>query len=355
VAYGFNKGFDEKVLVFDLGGGTFDISVLHVKGNEFKVLATGGDTFLGGVDFDTRLAAWVIERFTEATKKDISQERVAVQRIRAASERAKRDLSQEKRVKMQLPYVTEVSGEPVDLHLEITREQLNKLTADLVDRTLSMCDEVLQRIGLKHSDLNEILLVGGQTRMPLVQNKIHQHFGKPPRKGVHPDEVVALGAAILANPEEFKASPKLRDVLSIPIGIALPSGRFKPVLDRNTPIPAGRSYRLTLSKNEPIEIDIYQGESARILENEYLGTFAFPAPPKGSKREQKLEMRFDLSEECLLTVEARDTETGQKTAAQLLTTDTPKSLRDSMEQAVKDEKEAKPGWFKAFAQRVLKK
>lgn len=355
VAYGFNKGFDQKVMVYDLGGGTFDLSILHIHDNQFKVLATGGDTFLGGVDFDTRISEYVIGKFQEATGKDVRAEKVAVQRIRAACERAKRDLSQEKLVKIQLPYVTEVKGEPIDLHVDLSREQLNRLTVDLVDRTLSMCDEVLKSVNLKLTDLNEILLVGGQTRMPLVQNKIHQYLGRPPRKGVHPDEVVALGAAILANPGLFKSDPKLRDVLSIPIGVALPSGRLKPVLERHMPIPATKTYKLTLKPGESIEIDIYQGEHESILDNEYLGTFSFPPPPKGKKGEQKLELRFDLSAECLLTVQARDLETDQKTSAQMVTMDAPRSLKESMAAAVKDAKRTQPSWFTAFAQRVLKK
>ncbi len=355
IAYGFNRGFDQKILVYDLGGGTFDLSILHVNGNVFKVLATGGDTFLGGVDFDSRITEYVLEKFKESTEKDIREEKVAVQRVRAMAERAKQDLSQEKMVKLQLPYLTEIQGEPIDLHMELKREQLMQLTMDLVDRTLTICDEVMESVGMKPTDINEILLVGGQTRMPLVQNKIHQHFGKAPRKGVHPDEVVALGAAILANPQAFTGAPKLKDVLSIPIGIALPSGRFKPILNKNTPIPATKTFRLTMEKGKAVEIDIYQGENVNILENEYLGTFVFP-PPQGNQKEQKLELRFDLSEECLLTVLARDFETGETTQTKMITKDTPNSLKAQMTEEMKrSAPQEKSSWLKSIASKVLKK
>ena len=354
IAYGFNKDLDQKILVFDLGGGTFDISVLHLKGNDFNVLATGGDTFLGGVDFDTRIAEYVLDGFSRASGKDIREEKIAVQRVRAASERAKRDLSLEKEAKIQLPFITEIQGEPTDLHIKLNRNQLNKLTLDLVERTVKMCDEVLTSINLKHSDIHEILLVGGQTRMPLVQDKIREHFGREPRKGVHPDEVVAIGAAILANSLESEKAVTLQDVLSIPIGVALPNGRFKTILDRNTPIPASRPFKLSLKRGQSIEIDIYQGKNPTILDNEYLGTFTFP-PARGDDPTQMLEMRFDLSQECLLTVQARDLSTGERTSAGMITNQTPKSLRDAMEKAMKDDKRSKSGWFSDFANRVLGK
>ncbi|HLG19061.1 MAG TPA: Hsp70 family protein [Bdellovibrionota bacterium] len=353
IAYGFNKGFNQKILVYDLGGGTFDVSILHVHGNEFQVLATGGDTFLGGVDFDTRIAEYALQKFQEASGKDIRTEKVAMQRVRAAAERAKRDLSTEKSVKVHLPFITEINADPVDLALSLSREQINRLTGDLVERTLGICDEVLDSVGMKKSELNEILLVGGQTRMPLVQGKIHEHFARAPRKGVHPDEVVALGAAVLANPEAVSATVTLKDVLSIPIGVALGSGRLKVIMDRNIPLPATKSYKVALQDGQGLEIDIYQGDKPQILEDEYLGTFQFPAPTKGEKGGRQLEMKFDLSPECLLRVQARDLDSGEETSAHMVTLQTPKSLKESMARAVKEQGGQKTKWFSALAQRIL--
>lgn len=353
VAYGVNKGFNENILVYDFGGGTFDVSILHVHGNEFKVLATGGDTFLGGVDIDNRITAFAIQKFKEATGKDLVTEKIAVQRIRQAAERAKRNLSVETQVQFLMPYITALHGKAVDLDFRFTRDQLNLLSADLVDRTLILCDQVLSSVNMKKDDIEEFLLVGGQTRMPLVQERVQAHFGRKPRKGVHPDEVVALGAAILANPEAMKTEVKLRDVLSIPIGIALAGGRFKIILHKNTPIPATKAYKLSVTREDMLVIDIYQGEDAAILKNEYLGTFCFPPPKTGKKEGRNLEMRFDLSAECLLTVKVRDAETGEQTVAEMVTVQSPKSLQESLRAAMKGKEAQKNGWFASFAKKTL--
>src|SRR5512144_1562585 len=193
LAYGFNRGLDQKLLVYDLGGGTFDVSVLHVTGNVFEVLATGGDTFLGGVDFDNRIIDYVLETFQQQTRVDLSQSPIAMQRIKNAAEAAKIDLTLIPNVVIELPYIEERKGKPLDLRIPLSREQLNALTRDLVDRTFDLCDRVLADKGIAKSNIDEIILVGGQSRMPLVQQEITRHFGKPPRKGVHPDESVALG------------------------------------------------------------------------------------------------------------------------------------------------------------------
>ncbi len=197
LAYGFNRGLEQKVLVYDLGGGTFDVSVLQVTGNIFEVLATGGDTFLGGTDFDNRVIQYLLESFREQTKVDLSQSPIAMQRLRNAAEAAKIDLTLMSNVSVELPYIEEQKGKPLDLRFPLGREQLNQLTHDLVDRTFEICDDVLTEKGIARSQIDEVILVGGQSRMPLVQQRIQEHFGRPPRKGVHPDECVALGAALL--------------------------------------------------------------------------------------------------------------------------------------------------------------
>jgi len=322
LAYGLNRGFDHKVLVYDLGGGTFDVSVLQLHGNVMEVLATGGDTFLGGVDFDNRIIDFVIEEFRDATKIDLTDSPIAMQRIKNASEAAKIDLSLLTNVVIELPYVADRRGKPVDLRIPLSRERLNSLVMDLVDRTFELVDRVLGEKNIPPSEIAEVLLVGGQTRMPLVQGKTHQHFGKPPRKGVHPDESVALGAALLGESMSEIDSVTLVDALSMPIGFAMPGGRFRKVIEKNTQIPTQRSFRLPPSKGGVMELDIFQGDSERIIDNEYLGTLRFPPETAGQK------VNFVLDEECLLhvTVEGM-TGDSQPKEVLLATRDTPDTLK----------------------------
>jgi molecular chaperone DnaK len=322
LAYGLNRGFDHKVLVYDLGGGTFDVSVLQLHGNVMEVLATGGDTFLGGVDFDNRIIDFVLEEFREDTKIDLTDSPIAMQRIKNASEAAKIDLTLLSNVVIELPYVAERRGKPVDLKIPLSRERLNTLVMDLVERTFEIVDRVLGEKKIPVSDIAEVLLVGGQTRMPLVQGKTHQHFGRPPRKGVHPDESVALGAALLAESMSEIDSVTLVDALSIPIGFAMPGGRFRKVIEKNTQIPVQRSFRLPPTKGAVMELDIFQGDSERIIDNEYLGTLRFPPEAAGQR------VNFNLDEECLLhvTVEGLRGET-QPREVLLATRDTPETLK----------------------------
>jgi len=321
LAYGLNRGFDHKVLVYDLGGGTFDVSVLQLHGNVMEVLATGGDTFLGGVDFDNRIIDHVLEEFRNQTKIDLTQSPIAMQRIKNAVESAKIDLSLLSNVVIELPYIIDRRGKPVDLRIPISRERVNALTMDLVDRSFELVERVLGEKNLNRSDVAEVLLVGGQTRMPLVQGKAHQFFGKPPRKGVHPDESVALGAALLAESMQEIDSVTLVDALSIPIGIAVPGGRFRKVIEKNTQIPVQRSFRLPQPRgNGALELDIFQGEGDKIIDNEYLGTLKFPVEAAGQK------ISFNLDEECLLHVTV-DALTGEPKEVLLATHDTPEALR----------------------------
>src|SRR5512140_2050486 len=272
LAYGLNRGFDHKVLVYDLGGGTFDVSVLQLHGNVMEVLATGGDTFLGGVDFDNRVIDYVLEKFKEEHKIDLAQSPIALQRIKNAAEAAKIDLTLRLNVLVDLPFIEERKGKPLDLRIPLTRDVLNALTADLVNRTFEICDRVLEEKGIKRSEIDEIILVGGQSRMPLVQQKIQEHFGKPPRKGVHPDECVALGAALLADSLGSLDSVTLLDAVSMPIGYGLPNNRVKRIIDKNSISPLVKSFRLPTpnpASAPHIELDIYQGDSDLIVDNEY--------------------------------------------------------------------------------------
>jgi molecular chaperone DnaK len=326
LAYGLNRGFDHKVLVYDLGGGTFDVSVLHLHGNVMEVLATGGDTFLGGVDFDNRIIDFVLEEFRNETKIDLTQSPIAMQRIKNAAEAAKIDLSLMSNVVIELPFITDRRGKPVDLRIPLSRERVNTLVMDLVEKTFELVDRVLGEKNLDRQELQEVLLVGGQTRMPLVQGKAHQYFGKPPRKGVHPDESVALGAALLAESLQEIDSVTLVDVLSMPIGFAMAGGRFRKVIEKNTQIPSQRSFRLPPARGGAgLELDIFQGDSEKILDNEYLGTLRFPADAAGQR------VNFSLDEECLLHVTVDSVSTQPKEVL-LATRDTPEALKTAWEE-----------------------
>jgi molecular chaperone DnaK len=325
LAYGFSRGLDQKVLVYDLGGGTFDVSVLQLSGNVFEVLATGGDTFLGGVDFDNRIIDYVLEDFWREHKIDLADSAIAMQRVKKGAEAAKIDLSLIPNVAIDLPYIEEKKGRPLDVRLQLSRQQLNELTHDLVERTFEICDQVLAQRDLRPRDIDEIILVGGQSRMPLVQQKILEHFGKPPRKGVHPDECVALGAALLADSLDAIDSVTLVDVLSMPIGIATPTSHFRRILDKNQTIPSTKSFRLPPPREpgQPIEIDIYQGDSDLIVDNEFLGSLRLPAAATGRR------IDFKLDEECLLKVSFEDPVKGL-TNVELATRDTPEALRKAL-------------------------
>jgi len=321
LAYGLNRGFDHKVLVYDLGGGTFDVSVLQLHGNVMEVLATGGDTFLGGVDFDNRIIDFVLEEFRNQTKIDLTQSPIAMQRIKNAAEAAKIDLSLLSNVVIELPYIADRKGKPVDLRIPLSRERVNALVMDLVEKTFQLVERVLGEKSLNRGDIQEVLLVGGQTRMPLVQGKAHQFFGKPPRKGVHPDESVALGAALLAESMQEIDSVTLVDALSMPIGFAMPGGRFRKVIEKNTQIPSKNSFRLPPARDgKGLELDIFQGDGDRIIDNEYLGTLKFPAEVAGQR------VNFILDEECLLHVTI-ETASGQTRELTLATHDTPEALK----------------------------
>ena len=325
LAYGFNRSLDQKILVYDLGGGTFDVSVLNLQGNVFEVLATGGDTFLGGVDFDNRIVDYVLDKFQKEQRIDLRTSPIAMQRIKTASEAAKIDLTVIPNVVIELPYIEEHKGRPLDLRIPLSREQLNALTADLVARTFTLCDEVLGNKGISPREIAEVILVGGQSRMPLVQTKIREHFGRPARKGVHPDECVAQGAALLADSLGNLDSLTLVDVLSMPIGIATSGGRFRKILDRNSSIPCGRSFRLPTPREPGSEIvmDIFQGESDQVVDNEYLGTLRIAGALAGRK------IDFKLDEECLLSVFVDQPGKGPS-PVELATRDTPDAIKAAL-------------------------
>jgi molecular chaperone DnaK len=288
-------------------------------------VATGGDTFLGGTDFDNRIVDYVLDQFQRDLRVDLRSSPIAMQRIKTAAEAAKIDLTLIPNVVIELPYIEEHKGRPLDLRIPLSREQLNGLTSDLVDRTFEICDQVLGNKGISPREIAEVILVGGQSRMPLVQEKIREHFGRPARKGVHPDECVAQGAALLGDSLGTSDSLTLVDVLSMPIGFATVGGRFRKILDRNSSIPCVRSFRMPAPSAGMGEIvmDIFQGESDQVVDNEYLGTLKFDPALAGRK------IDFKLSEECLLSVIVDHPEKGS-IPVELATRDTPESIKAAL-------------------------
>ncbi|HEX9290387.1 MAG TPA: TIGR02266 family protein [Anaeromyxobacteraceae bacterium] len=333
LAFGFGKGLDKRVLVYDLGGGTFDASVLEIQGDVYEVVSTGGDTFLGGVDFDSQLVDHLVYAFMQEHGFAPPQDRVVWQRIRDAAEETKVALSSRESAEAHVPYLCkDAQDRDVDLRVTVTRAELERLTARLVDRTVEVCREVLAAKGLSRDDIHEVLLVGGQSRMPLVWRRIHEELGKEPSKAVHPDEAVAIGAALLADSEARIDSVVLIDVLAMGIGVGLPGGRMVPVLPRNTRLPLKRSYELTTVKDGQVEIEVpvFQGDAAQVTECEYLGTVRVGGLPPRPRGTVKVAIEFALGNEGILSVSARELATGKVTAVQLATIDTPASLRQKL-------------------------
>jgi molecular chaperone DnaK len=331
IAFAQGRSLQQRIMVYDLGGGTFDTSVLELHGNVYEVISTGGDTFLGGVDFDKALVQDLLGRFKRKHGIDFDGDRVALQRITDAAERAKISLSERLTTQVNVPFVAMVGEKGYNLEETVLRVELEKLTADLVDRTLRVCDDVLTNCGLKPADLGEVLLVGGQSRMPLVRSKLREFFGKEPSKAVHPDEAVALGAALLAHSMQSGdiAGMVLVDVLPMSIGVGLPGGRFKKVVERNTSLPHKKTYSIWTSQNDQkvLEIPIFQGEAERAQQNEYLGTLVVPDLPPGTKGNVVFDIIFSISAESLLTVTAEERGTRRSVTATFSTQDSPEAVK----------------------------
>jgi molecular chaperone DnaK len=334
LAFGFGKGLEQRVLVYDLGGGTFDASVVEIQGDVYEVVSTGGDTFLGGVDFDSQLVDHLVWSFMETNGFPPPAERVVWQRIRDAAEETKVALSSRESAVAHVPFLCKSpSGADVELRVEVTRGELEALTERLVDRTIEVCRDVLATKGLSPADVDEVLLVGGQSRMPLVWRKIRAELGREPNKSVHPDEAVAIGAALLADSSSRIDSVVLIDVLAMGIGVGLPGGRMAPVLPRNTKLPAKKSYELATTRDgqTELELQVFQGDSAKVAECEYLGTVRVPHIPARPRGQVKVAVEFTVGNEGILQITARDLATGDVTEARFATADTPESLRAKLE------------------------
>ena len=316
LAYGFGKGLNQKIAIYDLGGGTFDISILELRNNVFEVKATGGNTCLGGVDFDNGLASWVFEHFLKDTGVDLSKDPISHQRVQDACEQAKIELSSRPSARINIPFITAGPNGPLNIDYTIQREEFEDLIKTLVDSTLSTCDKVLDDAKLKVDDIDAVLLVGGSTRIPMVAKRVADFFKKPPSKGVHPDEAVALGAAILADSIAGSRQQEvmLLDVLPITIGLKLGGDRVSPIFERNSPVPNQKQKIFTTSKDDQdtITLSILQGDSPNASECVPIGGFNFSGLRKAPKGQARIEVTFTMSPEGILSLTARDPDTGQE-------------------------------------------
>ena len=315
LAYGLEKKKDEKIAVFDLGGGTFDISILELGEGVFEVKSTNGDTHLGGDNFDQRVIDWMADEFKKQQGIDLRRDKMALQRLKEAAEKAKCELSTTKQTNINLPFVTADQSGPKHLDLTLTRAKLEQLVEDLVDRTTGPCQQALRDAKLAAEDIDEIILVGGQTRMPLVQKTVKELFGKEPHKGVNPDEVVAIGAAIQAGvlAGDIK-DVLLLDVTPLSLGIETLGGVMTRLIERNTTIPTRKSNIFTTAADSQpaVSIHVLQGEREMALNNRTLGRFDLVGIPPAPRGVPQIEVAFDIDANGIVHVSAKDLATGKE-------------------------------------------
>lgn len=347
LAYGFGKNIDRTVAVYDLGGGTFDISIMEISSTGvFKVVSTAGDTFLGGEDFDQRIIDWLVQGFREEHDIDLRSDRMALQRLKDAAEKAKCELSAVVETEVNLPFIiSSARNEALHLQRLLTRAQLEDLTQDLVDRTVQICEMTLEEAGLDKDEIEDVVLVGGMTRMPKVQQAVTGFFEREPTKGVHPDEVVGLGASI-QGAALIDDSPEmdmvLLDVTPHTLGIMVVGGYFEELIPQNTTVPTSRSKLFTTVRDNQtaVKILVLQGESRRAEENELLGEFILTGLRRAGAGQVEVEVAFEINADGIVSVHAKDIETGTEqsitvTATSGLTSDEiDEMMRDAQDYAV---------------------
>jgi len=315
LAYGLEKKKEEKIAVYDLGGGTFDISILEIAEGVIEVKSTNGDTFLGGDDFDIKIMDWIIDEFKKQEGIDLRKDRMALQRLKEAAERAKIELSSAMETEINLPFITADASGPKHLLMKLSRAKLEQLVDDLIQRTLEPCKKALSDAGLSQNQINEVILVGGQTRTPKVQKVVEEFFGKEPHKGVNPDEVVAVGAAIQG--AILKGEVKevlLLDVTPLSLGIETLGGVFTKIIERNTTIPTKKSQIFTTAADNQtaVTIKVYQGEREMAADNKLLGVFELVGIPPAPRGVPQIEVTFDIDANGIIHVSAKDLATGKE-------------------------------------------
>ncbi|RRD65007.1 molecular chaperone DnaK [Fretibacterium sp. OH1220_COT-178] len=336
LAYGENKKEEHKILVFDLGGGTFDVSILDVGEGVFEVLATAGDNRLGGDDWDNRIVEWMIAEFKKSEGIELKNDRMAMQRLREAAEKAKIELSSMTETTISLPFITANQSGPKHLEMKLSRAKFEEMTADLMDRTIIPAKRAIEDSGLKTSEIDKILLVGGSTRMPMVQKKIVELMGKEPTKGINPDECVAAGAAIQG--AILKGDHKdivLVDVTPLSLGLETLGGVFTKVIERNTAIPVSKSQVFTTasSNQTQVEILVLQGERSMAADNVKLGQFVLDGIPPAPRGIPQIEVTFNIDVNGILNVSAKDKGTGK---AQKITIQSSNLSKDEIERMKND-------------------
>ena len=352
LAYGLDKkSGDRTVAVYDLGGGTFDLSIIEIADvdgeHQFEVLATNGDTFLGGEDFDLKIIEYLADQFKKDTGIDLRGDSLAMQRLKEAAEKAKIELSSSQQTDVNLPYITADASGPKHLNVKLTRAKLESLVEDLVQRSLEPCKVALQDAGLKASEIDEVILVGGQTRMPLVQQKVKEFFGKEPRKDVNPDEAVAMGAAIQAAVLSGDVKDVLLlDVTPLTLGIETMGGVATPLIEKNTTIPTKKSQIFSTAEDNQtaVTIHVVQGERKQASQNKSLGRFDLTDIPPAPRGVPQIEVTFDIDANGILNVSAKDKATGKeqsiviKASSGLSEEEIEKMVRDAEANAEEDRK-----------------